>query len=135
MPLSILGCSQCIGDCIIENKKSKFTNCITGSGPAGISTAYHLSKLAKQANESIEITIFEKKSVIGGRLALEPIEEPLSTKLSEFFGHPRAVREVQFSMEAAAGATMLHSSPTLLDIAKELGMDHEVYTEPLDIAL
>lgn len=59
-----------------------FTNQISGAGAGGSSSAYHLQKYASEAEVSINVTIFERSSYIGGRSTtvnaygneLEPVE-------------------------------------------------------------
>lgn len=50
-----------------DAKSSPYRVAIIGAGPAGASTAYHLTKYARAAGVALDITIFDRNDYIGGR--------------------------------------------------------------------
>ncbi|MBN1254846.1 MAG: protoporphyrinogen oxidase [Deltaproteobacteria bacterium] len=78
---------------------------IVGAGIAGLSTAYYLSKLAKQGGLHLDITLLEKEKRLGGSLLTEKVNG--------------------FLMEGGPDC-FISEKPWALKLCKELGLEHEV---------
>lgn len=96
-----------------------FTNKISGAGAGGSSSAYHLQKYASEAEVSINVTIFERSSYIGGRSTtvnaygneLEPVELGASIFV-----------EVNAILKNASREFGLHAKPSSTEEAEILGI-------------
>jgi len=78
---------------------------IIGAGIAGLSTAYYLSKLAKQGGEQLEIALLEKEGRLGGSLLTEQTDG--------------------FLMEGGPDC-FISEKPWALQLCRELGLEQEV---------
>ena len=78
---------------------------IIGAGIAGLSTAYYLSKLAKQGGQQLEIALLEKERRLGGSLLTEQADG--------------------FLMEGGPDC-FISEKPWALQLCRELGLEQEV---------
>jgi oxygen-dependent protoporphyrinogen oxidase len=78
---------------------------IIGAGIAGLSTAYYLSKLARQGRQQLEITLVEKEGRLGGSLLTEQADG--------------------FLMEGGPDC-FISEKPWALQLCRELGLEQEV---------
>ena len=78
---------------------------IIGAGVSGLSSAYYLDKLARQAGTDIQISIFEKNNKPGGSIS--------------------TVREDGFVYEQGADS-FITSKPWALDLCREIGLEDKL---------
>ncbi|KAI9737830.1 MAG: hypothetical protein M1834_009199 [Cirrosporium novae-zelandiae] len=94
---------------------------IIGAGPAGIAAASTLNRLSRQKKIPINVTIYEQKHAIGGRLVLS--DETQTTDVFPFNDHTQAPIEP----EDLAGPSLLYSSKILSGYAKSLGWNPQFH--------
>ncbi|KAI9808184.1 MAG: hypothetical protein M1825_004641 [Sarcosagium campestre] len=83
------------------------TVAIIGGGPAGIAAARRLEKLSVEVDIPVDITIYERKHALGGRLVLSPSNS--DRDVYPFEDHSQAALQP----EDIAGGSLLHSSAIL----------------------
>lgn len=86
-----------------------------GAGPAGIAVADSLARFSKKKGIPINVTIYERKHAIGGRLVLDDTNH--SALVYPFDDYSQAPLEP----EDVAGSSLLFSSKILCRMTKDLG--------------
>jgi electron-transferring-flavoprotein dehydrogenase len=64
----------------MERETLEFDVVFVGAGPANLSGAYHLARLAKQNNLEIEIAVIEKGSAVGSHILSGAVMDPRALK-------------------------------------------------------
>ncbi len=78
----------------MQNEKCKLRVAIVGGGISGLSAAFRLSELAREAGRAVEVTLFEAAPRLGGLLRTERIGEYLVEHSADMWitNKPEAVR-------------------------------------------